>query len=121
MALSFNLVLASMDEVIKSLREVAQSSPVIRRMWIFGSRYKGTNTDDSDLDIAVEVEWVEGYKLGYCADAFSLWAAAAPHFEEELRQCSPWTMDLQQYAGSAGTPRIHRYLREGSVLLYEKT
>lgn len=110
-----------MDETIESLCEVAQSSRVIKRIWVFGSRYKGTNREDSDLDVAVEVEWVEGHKLGYCADAFSLWEAAVPCFEEQLRRCCPWTMDLQQYAGASDTPRMHRYLGDSSILIYEKT
>lgn len=34
-----------MDDVLKKLTEIAVDTPVIKRMWVFGSRYKGIHTE----------------------------------------------------------------------------
>lgn len=39
-------------------------------MCVYCSRYKKTNTPDSDLYIAVEIEWVKGHVLGVGAIRF---------------------------------------------------
>ena len=109
-----------MDEILLKLVEIAKETPVIKRIWVFGSRFKNTHNSNSDLDIAVEVEWVSGEQLGCCEDTFSLWCAASPKFEERMKAECPWTLDLQQYAGQKDTPKIHRYLEECSRLIYQK-
>ena len=109
-----------MEDILDKIVAVATQTPVIKRIWVFGSRHKGTNGPGSDLDIAVEIEWLKGEKLGFCADSFSLWEAASHKFEDKFRQCSPWELDLQQYAGEESTPNIHRYLTSASRLIYEK-
>ena len=109
-----------MQNTIERFIEIAKQEPVIKRMWVFGSRYKGTGHPDSDLDLAVEVAWVNGQKLGICEDSMSLWVTALPKFEDRLRDACPWELDLQQYAGSEDTPSIHKYLLEASRHIYEK-
>lgn len=109
-----------MDEQLIQLVKIAENTPVIKRIWVFGSRYKGTNRDDSDLDIAVEVEWVKGQMLGVCKDPFSLWIVASRKFEEPMKSVIPWTLDLQLYVDEIDTPNVHRYLQDSSTLLYEK-
>ncbi|WP_376748527.1 nucleotidyltransferase family protein [Stutzerimonas balearica] len=109
-----------MENTISQLIKVAENEPTIKRMWIFGSRYKGTNHPESDLDLAVELEWVKGQQLGFCEDALSLWVAATPRFANKLKNCCYWKLDLQQYSGIRETPRIHSYLQEASLLIYEK-
>lgn len=109
-----------MQNTIEQFIEIAKQEPVIKRMWIFGSRHKGTDHPHSDLDLAVEVEWVNGQMLGVCEDSMSLWIAALPKFEGRLRDACPWELDLQQYAGIKDTPGIHKYLLEASRRIYEK-
>ncbi len=38
----------------RQLRSVFEASPGVRRVWIFGSRARGTQRDNSDLDLAVD-------------------------------------------------------------------
>ena len=38
-----------------ALRSWAQGEPNVKRAWIFGSRARGDQRDDSDLDVAVEI------------------------------------------------------------------
>lgn len=109
-----------LEATIEKLVEIAKVTPVIKRMWVFGSRHKGNHRACSDLDLAVEVEWVPNQKLGFCNDSFSLWFAASKHFEQNMRDVCAWVLDLQMYAGEKETPRIHDYLQESSKLIYKK-
>ena len=110
-----------MENEFNSLIKIAKATPEIKRIWIFGSRYKGTHHDGSDLDLAVEVEWVEGRMLGVCENSISLWSAALPKFKGEMQSNCPWLLDIQQYAGALDTPIIHSYIEEASRLIYQKT
>jgi predicted nucleotidyltransferase len=49
-----------MEEELQRLILIGKRTPVIKKMWVFGSRHKNSNRRDSDLDIAVEVEWIKG-------------------------------------------------------------
>lgn len=109
-----------MKDIIWQLCEIAEKTPVIKRMWIFGSRIKGTETQNSDLDLAIEVEWIEGQMLGVCSDPYSLWMACLPQFENEMQAICPWKLDLQQYIDSNKTSVIHTYLEDASKQIYEK-
>lgn len=42
------------DEIIEKIKEIAQEDKSIKKIYIFGSRAKGTYKSKSDIDIAVE-------------------------------------------------------------------
>jgi hypothetical protein len=108
------------QKIIQELIAIAKTVPMIKRMWLFGSRVKGTATDGSDLDLAVEIEWIPGLMLGACEDPFSLWCAVLPHFEKRMKDISPWPLDLQNLVDEKATPNVFAYIRENSQLVYEK-
>lgn len=107
------------DDVINAIVEIAKSEPTIKRVWVFGSRFTNTHRLDSDLDLAIEVEWVSGKSLGYCVDFRSLWSATLPTFKEKIESISPWDIDFQQYSNEEETPTIHAYIESGKMI-YEK-
>lgn len=113
--------MTTLRNTIAKFVEIAREEKVIRRMWIFGSRHKGEEKPTSDLDLAVEVEWVKGQGLGVCEDSISLWTATSPKFKCKLRDACPWKLHLHQYAGEHDSPLIHCYLCEASELIYDKT
>ena len=113
--------MTTIRNTIAKFVEIAKEETVIRRMWGFGSRHKGEENSTSDLDLAIEVEWVSGQGLGVCEDDMSLWIATLPKFEFRLRNACPWELHLHQYAGECNSPCIHRYLSESSELTYDKT
>src|SRR5437667_727914 len=43
------------ENTIAFLKAWACTNKRIKRLWIFGSRVKGRNRDDSDLDLAIEI------------------------------------------------------------------
>jgi hypothetical protein len=45
--------------VVPRLRVWAQGHANIRRVWLYGSRVRGTQRPDSDLDVAVEIDAVD--------------------------------------------------------------
>lgn len=108
------------QKIIQELITVAKTVPMIKRMWIFGSRLTGTATDGSDLDLAVEIEWISGMSLGVCEDSFSLWCAVLPHFEKRMQNISPWPLDLQNLVDENETKNLFLYISESSKLIYEK-
>ncbi|KPD20685.1 hypothetical protein [Idiomarina abyssalis] len=70
---------------------------MIKRSWFFARRLKGTARNNSDLDLGVEVEWVPGKMFGVCEDALLLWRSVSAHFENQMREVSPWPIELQNY------------------------
>lgn len=108
------------EAAIEKLVMVAKAVPMINRMWLFGSRLKGSATECSDLDLAVEVEWVPRMMFGVCDDSFSLWCAVLPYFEKQMKDVSPWPLDLQNLVDESVTPHVFAYVREDSQLVYEK-
>ena len=44
------------SEWVESLRSRANSTPLVSKVWIFGSRAKGTYKETSDLDVAIELK-----------------------------------------------------------------
>jgi predicted nucleotidyltransferase len=42
------------DALLKAIHELAKADPAVERVYLFGSRAKGTNRPDSDLDIAIQ-------------------------------------------------------------------
>jgi predicted nucleotidyltransferase len=59
-----------MEKELQRLISIAKNTPFIKKMCVYCSRYKKTNTPDSDLYIAVEIEWVKGHVLGVGAIRF---------------------------------------------------
>jgi len=104
----------------KRLSELAESIPVTKRLWVFGSRCKNAHHPNSDLDIAVEVEWVQAQLLGACENHFALWCATLPKFEDAMTAGCPWPIDLQCYAPAVNTPCLHQYLQEASAMICKK-
>jgi predicted nucleotidyltransferase len=66
----------------------AKDKREISELWLFGSRVRGDNRDDSDLDVAVIMAGDdEGDRLGN-------WIALAEEWEEELKILIPIAVDL---------------------------
>lgn len=101
-----------LDEVKSILQQCAALQPEIRRVWIFGSRVKGTHTAGSDLDVAVQLHDKEA--------PLACWVLSV---EERLkknfpRRC-PFSVDWQLYINQSETPHIHLGLEEKSILVYD--
>jgi predicted nucleotidyltransferase len=107
-------MIAVPDSDIETIRRWAELQPIIKRVWLFGSRVRGTETPDSDLDIAVEHGALPGD-----SDAFTTALCEMKKWRSQLQPIVSMTIDLQSYV-PGGTPTIEAGLKESSILLYEK-
>lgn len=98
---------------IDAIREWARSNPLIKRVWLFGSRVRGNERQDSDLDIAIE----HGVKHGDTS-AFTTAIGEMGNWRSQLQPQVSLKIDLQSYTPGE-TPTIDAGLNESSILIYE--
>ena len=91
----------------------AKDKKSIKRVWIYGSRAKGKHSDQSDLDIAIELMFSE-FETNLAH--FSLDRAKWAH---EIQTMSEYSVDLELYHHDC-TPIVCSGVQEAAVLIYEK-
>lgn len=99
----------------ETIKEWAKSVSMIERVWLFGSRIKGTERHDSDLDIAVEHGVLHGDH-----NAFTTAIGEIDNWQTQLQSKVSFTVDLQSYIPGI-TPTIEAALNESSQLIYQKS
>jgi len=107
------MVHSTLSSAAVKVRQWAASNPAVRRVWLFGSRVRGTHSVESDLDIAVEVSALPGDE-----DAFTTWVAESGSWQRQLSTLLPWRAHLSRYEGTA-TSEVSEGIRDG-VLVYER-
>ena len=103
------------DEMAEIVAKWAASQPMVTRAYLYGSRVHGTLQDDSDLDIAIEIQPLPGD-----SSAFATWISEASALRRSLAPLLPMSADLEWYGGADATPTIERGLVAGSRLVYER-
>src|SRR3569623_2040407 len=77
---------------VEAIQNWAASIPVIKRVWIFGSRARGTARPNSDLDIAVEHDSLRGD-----SNAFTTVIGEAENWRH-IQTRVGLTVDLESYS-----------------------
>ena len=111
------LITNLMDELthdIELLKTWAANNPVVERIWIFGSRVRGTHEVDSDLDVAVQ----HGISPGD-SSLFTTSLCAPSEWQQHLQPSARLKLDLQSYIPNE-TPTVEAGLRKSSKLIYER-
>ena len=94
----------------------AESEPVVKTAYLFGSRVRGDNRCDSDLDVAIELT------PGLCdSGPLATWITEAARLRSSISLRIPLAVDLQLYCGAIDTPIIHTGLAAGSRTVYERS
>lgn len=106
--------MTDLDLDIELLRRWAASNPIVDRVWLFGSRVKGTNRPDSDLDVAIEHGAAPGD-----GDVFTTSLMAPKEWQAELQPHARLKLDMWSYR-PGDTDRIEGALKEASRLIYER-
>lgn len=102
------------ENMAAAVAKWACTQPLIRKAYLFGSRVRGTNNPDSDLDIAVEVFTQSGD-----SDAFTTWIGEKERLKASIAGVVPVIVDLDWYGGADETPCIHAGLQAGSRVAYD--
>lgn len=99
---------------IEAIRAWAKTQDRVRAIRLFGSRAKGTNRPDSDIDLAVSVNEDLRYTRA------TIWMFNAPEWGKHLSGLIGTPVDVR--ITDVGKPcRIRRYCREtGNILIYRR-
>ena len=98
-----------------ALREWAKRQQFVRRVYLYGSRVRGTHTKDSDLDVAIEFD-----PAGNDTDCLTTWVCDSKKWCAELGSLLPWKLHLEWHDPEGETHRISSGLDESSILIYER-
>lgn len=105
-------------EIHRVLAQWAHAKPLVLRVHVFGSRARGTQRDDSDLDVAVELD-LGSVPVVDESVGFSIWMFQTKGWKEELELLIPHRVQLEYYQRKE-TPTIDRGVQESGILVYEK-
>lgn len=106
------------SEIARVLAEWAERKPLVKRVFIFGSRVRGDHKADSDIDIAVELDAVE-YQRSDESGGLDTWIHAKQRWKEELQTLIPNKVQLELWSQNM-TPTIDKGLAQSSQLVYDK-
>lgn len=96
----------------------AKGKPLIRRVFIFGSRVRGDHRLDSDVDIAVELN-PDHFRGTDESGGLATWMFETGEWRDELQKLFPFEVQLERYHANQ-TPTIATGLVRSSMLVYEK-
>jgi predicted nucleotidyltransferase len=94
------------------LVEWARKNPLIKRIYLYGSRTTDTHKGNSDLDVAVEI-----YRSNNDSNVLATWLHNKDGWTNELQSLLPYKLHLEWFGGEE-TPTIEKALRGGGRLIY---
>lgn len=103
-----------LDTAQRVLRSWAESRSFVRRLWIYGSRAKGTHSSTSDLDVAIDFDPLHD------ENCETTWVCEGQEWQDELQALLPWRLQLEWYDPGGSTPRIASGIADGGILIYER-
>ena len=103
---------SSLTQYLPELKKWCSSKPEIKRLWIYGSRVKGTASGNSDIDIAFQIKLLNNEK-----EKTEFREKILPEWKNELTSIFPWPIHLEPWANT-GT-NVASYVDEGNILVYE--
>ena len=102
------------ETIIAIVAEWANSEPLVRIAYVYGSWVKGTATESSDVDVAIKLN------LKYGAKRERLdWAFEKQPLINSLQALLPYPVQLEWY-DPVQTPKVHKGIMEASVLVYDE-
>lgn len=102
-------------ETSDSIARWAAEHRQFRRVWLYGSRAKGTHGPDSDINIAVELE-----PVGDSEETLAVWMANAGSWQMQLQSRIAPRVDLEWFDPDGSTRTLQAALEEAKVLIYER-
>ena len=101
-------------EIQKLIGEWANSEPLVKRVYIFGSRARTDFHKNSDLDVAVEIR-----KGDRDENVLTTWIHEGKGMEIRLAKVVPFKLQLELFDGM-NTSTVLNGIKQSSILVYEK-
>jgi len=92
----------------------ASKNPAISRVYLYGSRIKGNYEDESDLDIAVELNLTKGAE-----NLLAVWLCDKDNWQDELQALIPYKVHLEWYHENE-TKLVGSGIKEACRLIYQQ-
>lgn len=105
-------------EIRTLLAAWAAEKPLINRLWLFGSRVRGENRHNSDVDVAIELDMSATKGIDE-SGGVATWTFDTTMWKPELEGLLSLAVDLQRYK-TGETNVIQAGLDHSSILVYEK-
>jgi predicted nucleotidyltransferase len=102
-----------LDEMQVLLSIWAAETPLVKRLWLFGSRVRGEHREDSDVDVAIELDMTAVKGVDESA-GMATWAFDTMTWKPELELLLSRVVDLQRY--KAGETNILQAGLRGSTV-----
>jgi len=102
------------EQITRIIRDWAENEKRVRQAYIFGSRAQGTNSPDSNIDVAVRI-----HKASDEATEFLAWLHVGDELREALQKRLTYQVDMQWY-DDAASPTIYRDIFKSSRLIYQE-
>lgn len=102
------------SSVALAIKSWAVQQPWVRQVVAFGSRVKGTNSDKSDLDIAVSLVFEDP------DECLAYWFAHKQQWLAELQNSVPWKVDLQFFDHKVQGV-VTKAMREASHVVFSRS
>ena len=99
---------------IEAIRGWARHEPLISEVFLFGSRAKGTATDESDTDLALRFTVDNSLVVGVFRRHGRKW-------QDDLRTLTGLDVSLSHLAGPYITPKHEAAVAEHGIKLYSKS
>lgn len=103
-----------LEHDIAVIQQWASSTPIVHRVWIFGSRVRGTNSPESDLDVTVEHGALPGD-----SDVYTTGLCEPENWRAQLQPLVRLRLDAQSYV-PGDTVVVEAGLHKSSQLIYER-
>jgi predicted nucleotidyltransferase len=107
-----------MSQIAKAISTWAEGKPLVKHVYIFGSRVRGDHRHDSDIDVAVELD-PDAFRGIDDSNGLATWMFETKGWKDELEQFIPLKVQLERFHPEQ-TPTIGKGLAQTSQLVYEK-
>lgn len=101
--------------IIYALQKWASKRPEVVRVLVYGSRVRGEQREDSDLDVAIEL-----IKSNKGDTPFAIWLHESTDWQMELQSFVPWRLHLEWHDIDGKTQVVSDKISKDCYLAYEK-